>query len=391
MRRLLPGVFGLALLCCGVAVAQEKAPIVLGLHADMSSGSALAGEAIRRGALLAISEINAQGGLLGGRKLELVVRDHHGVPARATEQLPELASMPHLVALLSGLHSPPVVQNLPFIHEHQLIVVSPWAAATGMVHHELSPNYTFRVSMDDARVGDYLVAQALARGHERLGVILEKTAWGRSNEKAITAALARRHLTPVAVQWFNWADADMEVQVSALERAGAEALILVANAPEGAAIVRTVARRPPDKRLPLYAHSGIIGGDFVGQAGGALSAVDLRVVQTFSFVGNRSARARAVAAKYHAQFGTRSDEEIFSAAGTAQAHDTVWLLALAIQKAKSTERARVRDALERLGPYQGLVRTYQPAFTPSRHEALSPSDFKMATFNPRGVLVPAQP
>ncbi|HZI03542.1 MAG TPA: hypothetical protein VEZ71_05940, partial [Archangium sp.] len=74
-----------------------------------------------------------------------------------------------------------------------------------------------------------------------------------------------------------------------------------------------------------------------------------------------------------------------------QAHDAVWLLALAIQKAKSTERARVRDALEHLGPYEGLVRTYQPAFTPSRHEALSPSDFRMATFNPRGVLVPAQP
>ncbi|HEY0097078.1 MAG TPA: ABC transporter substrate-binding protein [Archangium sp.] len=254
MRRLLPGVIGLALLCCGVAVAQQKEPIVLALHADMSSGSALAGEAIRRGALLAISEINAQGGLLGGRKLELVVRDHHGVPARATEQLPELAGMPHLVAILSGLHSPPVIQNLGFIHEHQLIILSPWAAATGVVHHELRPNYTFRVSVDDARVGEFLVAQALARGHGRLALILEKTAWGRSND-----------------------------------------------------------------------------------------------------------------------------------------HDAVWLFALAIQKAKSTERARVRDALERLGPYQGLVRTYQPAFTPSNHEALSSSDFKLATFNPRGVQVPAQP
>jgi branched-chain amino acid transport system substrate-binding protein len=391
MRRLLPGLFGLALLCCGVAVAQEKAPIVLALHADMSSGSALAGEAIRRGALLALSEINAQGGLLGGRKLELVVRDHHGVPARATEQLPELARMPHLVAILTGLHSPPVIQNLGFIHEHQLLILSPWAAATGVVHHELTPNYTFRISLDDERVGEFLVAQALARGHERLAVILEKTAWGRSNEKAITAALARHGRQPVSVQWFNWADVDMEPQVAAVERAGAEALLLVANAPEGAAIVKTVARRPPGNRLPLYAHSGITGGDFAPRAGEALSAVDLRVVQTFSFVGNRSARARAAAAKYHAMFGTRSDEDIFSAAGTAQAHDAVWLLALAIQKAKSTERARVRDALEHLGPYEGLVRTYRPAFTPSRHEALSPSDYRMATFNPRGVLVPARP
>ncbi|MCY1075128.1 ABC transporter substrate-binding protein [Archangium lansingense] len=391
MRRLLPGVFGLALLCCGVAVAQEKAPIVLVLHADMSSGSAMAGEAIRRGALIAISELNAQGGLLDGRKLELVVRDHHGVPARATEQLPELASMPHLVAILSGLHSPPVIQNLPFIHEHQLIVVSPWAAATGMVQHELTPNYVFRVSIDDERVGEFLVARALARGHKRLGVILEKSAWGRSNEKALLAALARRNLKPASVQWFNWADADMETHLAAVERAGAEALLMVANAPEGAAIVRTVARRPPGKRLPIYAHSGIIGGDFVRQSGEALSGVDLRVVHTFSFLGNPSAKARAVAAKYHTLFGTQSDEEIFSDAGTAQAYDAVWLLALAIQKAKSTERPRVRDALERLGSYQGLVRTYQPAFTPSRHEALSPSDFKLATFNPRGVLVLSQP
>jgi branched-chain amino acid transport system substrate-binding protein len=370
-----------------MAAAQVKEPIVLGLHADMSSGSAMAGEAIRRGALIALSEINAQGGLLGGRKLELVVKDHHGVPTRATEQLPEFASTPHLVALLAGLHSPPIMQNLPFIHEHQLIVVSTWAAATGVVRHGLSPNYTFRVSVDDELVGEYLVARALARGHERLGVILEKTAWGRSTEKAITAALARRGRTPVSVQWVNWADADVGEQLAAVERAGAEALLMVANAPEGAAIVKTVARGPPGKRLPIYAHWGISGGDFVRQAGEALSQVDLSVLQTFSFLGNRSARARAVAAKYHALFGTQSDEQIFGAVGTAQAYDAVWLLALAIRKAKSTERARVRDALERLGSHQGLVRTYQPAFTPSRHEALSPSDYKMATFNPRGVLV----
>ena len=64
-----------ALLVGGAASAQDKPPdklpIVLGLHADMSSGSATAGEALRRGALLALSEINAQGGLLGGRQLEL--------------------------------------------------------------------------------------------------------------------------------------------------------------------------------------------------------------------------------------------------------------------------------------------------------------------------------
>ena len=377
-------------MCGGLATAQDKAPIVLGLHADMSSGSARSGEAIRRGVLLAISEINAQGGLLGGRELELVVRDHHGVPTRATEQLPELASTPHLVALLTGLHSPPVIQNLRFIQEHQLVIVSPWAAATGLIHHGLTPSYTFRVSPDDARVGEFLVAQALARGHTRFGLILEKSAWGRSNEKALLEALARRRMAPASVQWINLADEDLEEKLAEVERAGADSLLLVVNAPEAVGLVKALAGRPEDKRLPIYSHFGLCGGDFAEQVGASLSRVELHMVQTFSFLEARSARARSVLAKYHALFGTTSEAQVFSAMGTAQAYDAVWLLALAIQKARSTERARVRDALERLGPYQGLVRTYQSAFTPSRHEALAPSDFKLATFDSRGVLVPSQ-
>lgn len=391
MRRLPPAVLCMLLLCGGMAVAREKASIVLGLHADMSSGSALGGEAIRRGALIAISEINAQGGLLDGRELELVVKDHHGVPGRATEQLPELASTPNLVALLSGPHSPPVLRNLPFIHDHQLIVLSPWAAATDLVHHGRTPNYVFRVSANDARVGEFLVAQALARGHRKLGLILERTGWGRSSEKAIGEALARRQLAPASVQWVNWAEEDVEEQVAALERAGADTLLMVAHAPEGVGIVKAVARRPPGKRLPIYAHWGICGGDFVRQVGESLSQVELHVFQTYSFLGARSARARAVIAKYHELFGTTSEEQIFGAVGTAQAYDAVWLLARAIQKARSIERPRVRDALERLGPYAGLVRTYQPAFTPSRHEALEPSDYTLAAFDARGVLVPSHP
>ena len=55
------------------AVARAEPPILIGLDADMSSSSAQAGESIRRGALLAIDEVNSSGGVLG-RSLELVIR-----------------------------------------------------------------------------------------------------------------------------------------------------------------------------------------------------------------------------------------------------------------------------------------------------------------------------
>ena len=384
-----------ALLVGRAASAQdkppEKPPIVLGLHADMSSGSASAGEAIRRGALLAISELNAQGGLLGGRRLELVVRDHHGAPARAQDQLQELAKTPNLVAILTGNHSQPFIQNFRFIVEHQLVIVSPWAASTDLIDNGLKPNYVFRVSVRDQTVAQFLVQKALQRGHKKVGLLLEKTLWGRSTERALREALAHQQLAPVGVEWFNWAEENMEPQLATLEKEGAQAIFLTSNAPEGALIVQAMARRPPERRLPLYAHFSLTSGSFAQLAGPSLSQVDLRVVQTFSFVGARDARTQALMTRYHALFGTKRPEDIASPVGTAQAYDAVWLVALAVQKAQSSERAKVRDALEQLGPYRGLLRTYSPAFTASRHEALELSDYKLATFTPEGALVLSQP
>jgi len=47
------------------------------------------------------------------------------------------------------------------------------------------------------------------------------------------------------------------------------------------------------------------------------------------------------------------------------------LLARAIDKAGSTDRVAIRDALEKLRPYEGLVRRYDKPFTPEGHDALS--------------------
>src|SRR5213596_3095421 len=61
---------------------QAKPPVVVALVAAMSGGSALSGEAIKRGLSVAIDEINAKGGVLGGRKIELVIRDEEGNPGK---------------------------------------------------------------------------------------------------------------------------------------------------------------------------------------------------------------------------------------------------------------------------------------------------------------------
>src|SRR5262245_5165404 len=53
--------------------AVDPNAIVIGLDTDMSAGAAEAGESIRRGIVLALEEINRDGGFLG-RPVQLVIR-----------------------------------------------------------------------------------------------------------------------------------------------------------------------------------------------------------------------------------------------------------------------------------------------------------------------------
>ena len=369
--------------------AARPEPVVIGLHADMSAGCALGGEAIRRGALAAIAEINDRGGVLGGRPLTLVIQDHRGIPTRSVDQLPEFLREKNLVAILHGAHSPAIIQNLPAIHENHLIVLDAWAAATPVIDNGYRPNYVFRLSARDEFVGTFLVEQALRKGYTKLGLLSEKTNWGRSTVAGISAALEKRGKAPVAVEWFSWADKDMSPQLAALDDAGADVVLVTANPVEGAAIIQSMARRPRQKRLPLLSHWGITAGELVERAGPALREVQLEFLQTYSFLCPQSPRATALVNRYEEMFGAKDEREIFSPVGTAHAYDLVHLLALAIEKARTLERSKVRAALESLSMYRGVVRDLRRPFTPERHEALEISDYLLARYDASGTIVPA--
>ena len=372
-----------------MASEPESSAILIGLDADMSSGSAQSGEAIRRGAAVAISEINAAGGTLG-RPFELIVRDHRGIPARGRDNIAELAALPGLVAVIGGIHTPVTLDELDLVHQHQLIYLGPWAAGTGIVDNGYAPNYVFRVSVRDQLAGDFLVGQALAAGYRHPGLLLERTAWGRSNEKAIIAGLRAAGLKPARIEWFHWGADTVAGRLERLTLAGADVVILVANPREGAIAITGMAARPKDQRLPILSHWGITGGNLPAQVGSALSEVELGVLQTFSFLDPpHPERAERFFALYRNLFPDVAElGDIRSPVGTAHAYDLVHLLSGAIAKAGTTERPAVRDALESLGRYEGLVRDYDPPFTAERHDALTAADFRMARFDRGGRIIP---
>ena len=377
------------------AVSSEEGEptkkLIIGLDSDMSSGAAESGEALRRGAFLAVKEINLAGGVLGS-ELELVVRDHRGNPARGIDNLNEFAEMDSLLAVIGGFHTPVLLAELETIHNHKILTVVAWAAGTAIVENGYTPNYVFRVSVRDEFAGEVLTDHASKKGCSKPGLLLERTGWGRSNEKAIEDALSGRNRDSAGTVWFDWGVTGLNEEVSDLIENGAECLLLVCNPREGVLVAKAMAGLPEQKRVPIISHWGIVGGgrEFYRKIEPYVGQIDLSFIQTYSFMDPPfEYRSERLFLMYRDEFqDVKVPEDIFTPAATAHAYEAVHLLALAAKKANSREPNQVRDALENLGEYAGLIRHFDPPFTPTRHDALSKEDIRMCRYGKNGIILP---
>jgi branched-chain amino acid transport system substrate-binding protein len=385
----------LVLLALGLAPLFASAggpPVRLGIDAEFGLDNSTSAQAVELGMRSAIAEINAAGGVLGGRPLELVIRDHRSIPARGIRNIEEFARMPGLVAVFGGRFSPVIIEELPTLRATRTLFLAPWSSADAIVDNDMKPNYVFRLSLRDSLAIPKLLETARRRRLPKVGLLLTNTSWGRSSAAAAEryAASAGPDIKIVRTTWYNWRDATLVDKYQSLRRAGAQAVVLVANDDEAAILVREVAALPKQERIPILSHWGITGGEFAAQAGPALREVDLSVIQTFSFFNADKAMVQRFLASAAKVSKVRRIEDIKGPVGAAHAYDLTHILARAIDIAGSTDRKAVRDALERVGSYRGLVKTYAPPFAPGRHEALGPRELIMARYRADGVLVPAR-
>jgi branched-chain amino acid transport system substrate-binding protein len=367
-----------------------QTPLYIGLDADMSAGAKEGGIAIQRGAMIAIEEINNAGGVLN-RPLELIIKDHRGNPARGMANIKAFSKQSDLVAVLGGVHTPVALKELSIIHDNDMIYLVPWAAGTPIVTNGYKPNHVFRISVRDEEAGKVLIKHAKKLAVSKVGLLLEHTGWGRSNEKSITSAAAEKGVSIAAIEWLNWGQKDVTQEIASLVSQGAEAIILVANAPEGIVAVRSLLKLETAKDLPIISHWGIASGDFVEQVGlSELAKLNLYVLQTYSFTQpTNPVLNRQVIKAYQKMFDPRiTAASIPGAVGTAHAYDLIHLLAKAITQASSIKTNDIRLALENLSSHKGLVKIYHPPFTKDKHDALWAEDYIISQYDSQGNLAP---
>lgn len=368
----------IAMVMMGTGVKAAE-PVKIGLVAALSGQSAKSGEAITRGLTVALEEINAAGGVLGGRKLELIRRDDESNPAKGQIAARELIFNEKVAAFFGGLDSPVSLAIVPVANKAKKPFMGVWAAATPITRNNANPNYVFRVSAVDAIVDLALIRYGKKKyGTKKAGLMLINNPWGESNEKGLHAASKVEGVEIVGIEKFEGKDVDVVPQLLRLKNAGADTLFLVANAAPGAQMMKSLGRM--GWKVPVVSHWGISGGRFPELAGNMAEKVEF--IQTYSFFGEQSEVGKKVLKSLVAKYDDiKGPEDVIPPVGVANAYDAMHLVALAINKAGSTDGEAIRKAFLEIGPYKGLIKTYEKPFTDDNHDALNHNDYIMVRFD----------
>jgi branched-chain amino acid transport system substrate-binding protein len=157
------------------ALAQK--PVKIGVLTPLSPpGDAAAGQFIVRGAKMGAEEVNARGGVLGGRKIELVIEDDSGTPEKGSAGFRKLASQDQAVAVVGQFHSSVMTAVQVLAEQFKVPVFSTQASARQVTEKHL--NFTFRTHVIDPDRCVMWTRWAKERGFKRVALITENTDYG---------------------------------------------------------------------------------------------------------------------------------------------------------------------------------------------------------------------
>ena len=167
-----------ALLVLALAVpAFAQKPVKIGVLTPLSPpGDAGAGQFIVRGAKMGAEDVNARGGVLGGRKIELVIEDDSGTPEKGVAGIRKLASQDQVSGVMGQFHSSVALAAQDLAEQFKIPFFITAASARGITEKHL--NYTFRMHVIDPDRAKEWTRWIMERGFKRVFVLGENTDYG---------------------------------------------------------------------------------------------------------------------------------------------------------------------------------------------------------------------
>lgn len=292
------------------------------------------GIAIRDGETLALEEINAAGGVLGGKKIALTVEDSAANKDQAINAARKLIGRDKVVAIIGPTLSAEYFALAPMTNQRKVPVIGTSITSIGAT--DIGP-FCFRTSLPEADVIPAALRKAMTRGAKTIALLYANDdLFSKSSYDQMKVAAETAGLKIIDIETFATKDTDFSAQLTKVKGLKPDAIGIAALVEPTAGVLLQA------RQLGFGAETQFLGGNGansprLGEIAGA--AADGIMVGSPWFIAKDTPQNKAFIAAFNRKYGKNPDQF------AAQAYDTMHLLARAIDKAGAADPLKIRDAL----------------------------------------------
>jgi branched-chain amino acid transport system substrate-binding protein len=348
--------------------AHAADPIRIGAVVSATGPASFLGDPQQKTLEMYVEKINAAGGVLG-RKLELVLYDDNSDANKANAFAKRLVLQDNVDLILGPSTTGSTMAVLPQVQSAKVPAIS-FGAATVIID-PVKP-YVFKMPHSDTMAAEKALEDMKSRGLTKVALLSDTGGFGKSGRTETLKTAKALGMTVVEDQSYGEKDSDMTPQLTKAKATDAQAVFVFGTGQAPAIIAKNYQQL--DMKQPLYMSHGQASAEFVRIAGKASEGV--RMPSPALLVADKlsgSDKQRPVSISYKQDFESRYKMDVSTFGGYA--YDGLMLAIDAIKRAGSTDKAKVRDALEQTKGFVGVSGIYN--MTAADHMGLTKDAFKM--------------
>lgn len=358
-----------AALAFGALGAFAAEPIKIGSVLSVTGPAAFLGDPELKTLQLYVADINKKGGVLG-RQLQLVHYDDGSDAGKANGFTKRLIDDDKVDILVGGTTTGATMSAVPLVERAGIPFIS---LAGAVVIIEPVKKWVFKTPHTDRMAAEKVFEDMKKRGISKVALFSETSGFGASGKKETEAVAAKYGITLVANETYGPKDTDMSPQLTKIRNTAGVQAVFVFGLGQGPAIV-TKNYKQLGINLPLYQSHGVASDEFLTLAGPAAEGVRLpSPAQLIPEQLPANDPQKAVVTSYANAYKAAYKTDVSTFGGYA--YDGLMLAVDAIKRAGSTDKAKVRDALEATKGFVGTSGTYNMSATD--HMGLDLSAFRM--------------
>jgi branched-chain amino acid transport system substrate-binding protein len=331
---------GLASTTLAAEPAKPAETINYGLGLPLTGPVAFIGNEYLKGAQVAVEEINKAGGILGGRKIELVVRDHKGIPAEGVSVAKRLVTEDQVAIFSVDLPSSVSIAAQVVSKSSKAVQISSYAFAPDV--SDKGHPFHFRVCTRAEEIGKALGEHLAALPNNKtIAMVAPNDDYGRGDLGGLKAAFKRiGHPEVVYEDFYERNQTDFNTILLKMKSLNPDSYYVNVRWPASAIAVQQMDDLAMLKGKYLSSSLNFFNRDLVKRVGHLMEGLVIGITWAPMFSDPESQK---FVKAYKAKFGDEPNDS------AAQGYTPIMVAAMAMEKAgTATDQEKIRVALKGL-------------------------------------------